>query len=87
MLQLFQAEWCPHSRAVRERLTELGVPFVARHVPAEADDRNGLRERTGSDDIPASIAGDEAILEHLDQNYGDRPDAGRHREKAAEKLD
>jgi glutathione S-transferase len=91
MLQLFQAEWCPHSARVRARLTELGVPFVARQVPADADQRSGLRELTGTDEIPVlvlesgeTVAGDEAILELLERNYRDRPDADVHREKAAE---
>ena len=39
MLELFQAEWCPYSHRVRQRLTELGVDFVARQVEAEPDDR------------------------------------------------
>jgi hypothetical protein len=30
MIELFQAEWCPYSSAVRERLTELGIDLVAR---------------------------------------------------------
>jgi glutathione S-transferase len=46
MLTLYQAEWCPYSSAVRERLTELGLDFVARQVePREA-------ERTEVDEIP-----------------------------------
>jgi glutaredoxin len=30
MIELYQAEWCPHSHHVRQRLTEHGVDFVAR---------------------------------------------------------
>jgi glutathione S-transferase len=46
MLTLYQAEWCPYSSAVRQRLTELGVDFVARQVePRES-------ERTAVDQIP-----------------------------------
>jgi glutathione S-transferase len=94
MLELFQAEWCPHSAQVRGRLTELGVPFVARQVPADQEARAGLRELTGSDEIPVlvledgrAIAGEDAILAHLDRRYSDRPDAARHREKAVEQSD
>jgi glutaredoxin len=32
MLELWQTEWCPASRRVRERLTELGVDYVTRQV-------------------------------------------------------
>jgi glutathione S-transferase len=39
MLTLYQAEWCPYSSAVRERLTELGVDFVARQVAPRKEDR------------------------------------------------
>jgi glutathione S-transferase len=46
MLSLYQAEWCPYSSAVRQRLTELGIDFVARQVePRQA-------ERTAVDEIP-----------------------------------
>jgi glutathione S-transferase len=46
MLTLYQAEWCPYSAAVRERLTELGIDFVARQVePRE-------RERLAVGEIP-----------------------------------
>jgi glutaredoxin len=33
VLTLYQAEWCPYSSAVRQRLTELGIDFVAKQVP------------------------------------------------------
>jgi glutathione S-transferase len=46
MLTLYQAEWCPYSSAVRQRLTELGIDFVARQV----EPREG--ERTAVDEIP-----------------------------------
>ena len=28
MIQVFQAEWCPYSKMLRQRLTELGVDYV-----------------------------------------------------------
>src|SRR5207253_2334746 len=40
-MELYQAEWCPHSHKVRQRLTELGLDFVARQVAAEPEDRDG----------------------------------------------
>lgn len=52
MLTLFQAEWCPFSAAVRERLTELGVDFVARQVPPWPKQRQDVFELAGSDEIP-----------------------------------
>ena len=39
MIELYQAEWCPHSHKVRQRMTELGLDFVARQVAADKEDR------------------------------------------------
>ena len=44
MLTLYQAEWCPFSSAVRERLTELSLDFVARQVAPYQEDRPGEME-------------------------------------------
>jgi glutathione S-transferase len=44
MLTLYQAEWCPYSSAVRQRLTELGLDFVARQVEPRAADRRAVTE-------------------------------------------
>jgi len=41
MIELYQAEWCPHSHRVRQRLTELGLDFVARQVPVDQAERSG----------------------------------------------
>ena len=51
-MTLYQAEWCPFSSAARELLTELGIPFIARPVEPWPEQRDGLRERTGTDHIP-----------------------------------
>ena len=53
MLELYQAEWCPYSRQVRQKLTALGVDYVARQVEPSSGDRDRLREATGQDSIPA----------------------------------
>src|SRR6266545_6461943 len=42
VLELYQAEWCPYSHRARQRLTELGVEFVARQVEADPDERRAL---------------------------------------------
>ena len=93
MLELFQAEWCPYSHRVRQRLTELGVDFVARQVEAEPDDRAVLREVSGQTSIPTLADGDEVvthpdeIVAYLDERYSFRDDAKRHREKAIEEAE
>ncbi len=35
MLELFQTEWCPGSRRIRQRLTELGLDYLNHQVPVE----------------------------------------------------
>jgi glutathione S-transferase len=67
MLTLYQAEWCPYSSAVRQRLTELDIDFVAKQVAPRQEDREGEHE------IPLLMNGDgerfegtEAIFEFLE---------------------
>ena len=86
MLQLFQAEWCPYSHQVRLRLTELGIDWIARQVPADRHDRQAMRDETGLDGIPtlvledgAVISGTEAILAALDERYQEPAGVARHR--------
>jgi glutathione S-transferase len=89
VLELYQAEWCPHSHKVRQRLTELGLDFVARQVAAEPDDRDDLEAATGCREIPTLVtdrrkvfSGEEEILAYLDRSFDERSDARRHRAKA-----
>lgn len=90
MYELYQAEWCPYSSYVREQLTERGVDFVARQVPAERAARRDMQVRTGTDEIPVLVAGDrvitafEAILAFLDQHHPRRPDAADHHARYAD---
>ena len=92
MIELYQAEWCPHSRKVRQRLTELGVDYIARQVEAEPDDRKTMKDRTGENETPVLlvddevIAGEDKILQHLEKHFEPRPDADAHRQKALEKA-
>ena len=83
MLELWQAEWCPHSHAVRQRLTELGLDFVAHQVAADKDDRPDGMEipqlLTEQGDV---LSGEEEILPWLDERFAERDDASRHRAKA-----
>jgi glutathione S-transferase len=88
-MELYQAEWCPHSHKVRQRLTELGVEVLLRQVPAEQEDRDELERATGGREIPALVAddgsvlsGEEEILPWLGKRFEERPDAPRHRAKA-----
>ena len=90
MLELYQTEWCPASRRVRERLTELGLDYLVRQVPVNRDDRISLFAATGADTIPAllledgtAVVGEDAIQAYLDERFDDPPEAEAHRLKAA----
>ncbi len=61
MLVLHQAEWCPFSSAVRELLTELGLPFEARQVEPRPEQRAELQARTGTRSIPVLESDDGSV--------------------------
>jgi glutaredoxin 3 len=90
-MELYQAEWCPHSHKVRQRLTELGLDFVARQVPADPARRDAMEEQVGTTEIPVLVddgkilCGEEQILSHL-ARYSEREDAEEHRGKAREEV-
>lgn len=88
LIELYQAEWCPSCKQIRTRLTERGIDFLARQVPADAADRSELHERVGASGIPAlidngrTVLGLEDILQHLDATYPEGEAAKQHRDKA-----
>ena len=91
MIELYQAEWCPHSHRVRQRLTELGLDFVAHQVPVDPAERTELERATGGRSIPtivlddgSVIRDDDEILAALDVRFTEPPEAERHRDKALE---
>ena len=89
ILELWQTEWCPASHRVRQRLTELGLAYVVRQVPVEREDRVELVSSTGQQSIPALVAGSEvlagedAIVTHLNTHFAEPPEAAKQRGKAA----
>jgi glutathione S-transferase len=89
MLELFQTEWCLASKRVRQRLTELGVDFVSRQVPADPRKRQALLAATGAGSVPvlvledgSAIVGEDAIRAYLDGRYVDAAGAWAHRARA-----
>ena len=91
-MELYQAEWCPHSHRVRQRLTELGIDVFLRQVPADPEDRHELERAAGTNEIPVlvledgePVCGDDQILEYLDR-FPERPDADEHRARAREEV-
>ncbi len=91
-MELYRAEWCPHSHKVRQRLTELGLDFTARQVAADPDERQELEHVAGTSEIPVlltnegeRLCGEEEILDYL-EDFDERHDAGAHRAKAHEEV-
>ena len=89
MIELWQTEWCPASRRVRQRLTELGLDYLVRQVPVEREDRLALLHRTGTATIPVLVVpcrdpliGEASILAYLDIHEPVPAEAPRHRLKA-----
>jgi glutathione S-transferase len=87
VLELWQVEWCPHSHKVRQRLTELGVDFVAHQVAADKENRPDeiaiprLLAEQGE-----VLSGEEEILPWLDEHFDERDDASRHRARARSEV-
>src|SRR5262249_43356457 len=91
-MELYQAEWCPGSHRVRQRLTELGCDVTLRQVPVDPEERSELRRVSGAAEIPVLVADDgwpfcgaDQIMEDLDR-YPERHDADAHRERAREEV-
>lgn len=91
-MELYQAEWCPHSHRIRQRLTELGVEYTARQVAADPHERHDLERIAGTTEIPVlvledgfPVCGDDEIIEYLDR-FPEREDADEHRAKARDEV-
>ena len=91
-MELYQAEWCPHSHKVRQKLTELGRSFTALQVAADPDQRDEMKQRTGTTEIPVlvtddgdAVCGEDDILAYL-AGFEERVDAEEHRAKAREEV-
>jgi glutathione S-transferase len=89
MLELWQTEWCPASRRIRQRLTELEVDYLVHQVPVEKAERHALRRATGGDAIPVlvldggeTVVGEETIRARLDADIAETAHTDAHRQKA-----
>lgn len=88
-LELWQTEWCPSSHRVRQRMTELGLSYLVRQVPAQRDERTELVQRTGHESIPVLVAereivaGEGPIVSYLNTHYPEPAEAHDQRAKAA----
>jgi glutaredoxin len=92
MIELYQAEWCPFSHMVRQRLTELMVPFVAHQVEPEPHERDAMEAATGHRTIPVVVLEDGTVLggdtdetlDHLDRLYDENAFTVAHHERRVE---
>jgi glutathione S-transferase len=85
MLELYQSEGCPHCKKVRERLSELGLSYVAHNPRLPGDAGGGVtNEQTyeelqngGADQIPylvdtergEALYESDDIVDYLDEHY------------------
>jgi glutathione S-transferase len=76
LLEVYQFEGCPYCSKVRQKMTDLGIDFIARAV--DPNDRSRVEEVSGQTNVPVLVdpntdttmpeSGD--IVEHLEQHYG-----------------
>jgi glutathione S-transferase len=92
MIELYQAEWCPFSHRLRQRLTELMVPFVAHQVEPAPHERDAMEAATGERVIPVVVLEDgtvlsgdtDEILDQLDRLFPENDFTGAHHERRVE---
>lgn len=86
MIVLHQLRRCPWAAAARQALANVGRDYGAVQVPYDRRLRHEVRALTGQEMTPvlvdgdAVVAGSQAIVAYLYEEYGD----GRQRERAAE---
>jgi glutaredoxin len=62
MIEVYQAEWCPYSHLLREKLTELGVDYVIRQAEPYPEQRERLADISGQRSIPVVVLEDGRVL-------------------------
>lgn len=76
MLGVYQFEGCPFCGKVRQKMTELGLDFIARQV--DPDDRTHVEEISGQEGVPVLVDPNtdtimpesDDIIEYLEEHYG-----------------
>lgn len=92
MIELYQAEWCPFSHRVRQRLTELAVPFVAHQVEPDPHQRDAMQDAVGSRVVPVLVLEDgtvldgdaDEIVDELDRHFEEDAYTSEHHERRVE---
>lgn len=75
MLEVYQFEGCPFCGKVRQKMTELGIDFIARQVDPE--DRTRVEDVSGQSNVPVLVDPNtdtvmpesDDIVEYLEENY------------------
>ncbi len=75
MLEVYQFEGCPFCRKVRQKMTELGLDFIARQVDSE--DRTRVEKVSGQSNVPVLVDPNndtvmpesDDIVEYLEEHY------------------
>ena len=70
MLELYQAESCPHSQDVREKLTDLGASYVV-HNPRLPGDEGGDVKNEQTHAELTDVGGEDAIPFLVDTARGE----------------
>lgn len=76
LLELYQFEGCPFCGKVRQKMTELGLDFIARQV--DPNDRTRVEEVSGQEGVPVLkdpntdtvMPESDDIVDYLDEEYG-----------------
>ncbi len=94
MHELYQTEWCPFSHQVRQRMTELGLPFLAHQVEPRPEQREAMQAAVGSQVIPVLVLDDGTVLDgdaheivaELDRRFEETEHSAEHHERRVEAL-
>lgn len=78
-LELYQTKWCPYCRVVRQKLAELGLPFLSHNT----NDPEILKQQIligGKDQVPMLVDPDQNVImyesadivEYLEKRYASK---------------
>ncbi|MFC6725936.1 glutathione S-transferase N-terminal domain-containing protein [Halobium palmae] len=70
MLELYQAESCPHSKEVREAMTELGLSYVVHNPRLPGDEGGDVLNQQVLDELKA-VGGEDQIPLLVDHTRGE----------------
>jgi glutaredoxin len=79
MLELYQFEECPYCKAVRTKLTDLGMSYIIHNVPREREARTEVEKISGQKFVPVLVDpntdtiiadDDEKAIAYLEEKYG-----------------